>query len=44
VRQRESVIGGRGFLLGDDGSAARIGADAVRAALRAHDGLGPRRR
>jgi glucosamine kinase len=41
VRGRESVIGGRGFLLGDDGSAARIGADAVRAALRAHDGLGP---
>ena len=41
VEGRESVIGGRGFLLGDDGSAARIGADAVRAALRAHDGLGP---
>ncbi len=41
VRGRETVIGGRGFLLGDDGSAARVGADAVRAALRAHDGLGP---
>ncbi len=41
VRGREIVIGGRGFLLGDDGSAARVGADAVRAALRAHDGLGP---
>ena len=41
VGGRESVIGGRGFLLGDDGSAARIGADAVRAALRAFDGLGP---
>ncbi len=41
VGGRESVIGGRGFLLGDDGSAARIGADAVRAALRAHDRLGP---
>jgi glucosamine kinase len=41
VQGRETVIGGRGFLLGDDGSAARVGADAVRAALRAHDGLGP---
>jgi glucosamine kinase len=41
VRGRETIIGGRGFLLGDDGSAARVGADAVRAALRAHDGLGP---
>ncbi len=41
ARGRETVIGGRGFLLGDDGSAARVGADAVRAALRAHDGLGP---
>jgi glucosamine kinase len=38
---REIVIGGRGFLLGDDGSAARIGADAIRAALRACDRLGP---
>jgi len=35
------IIGGRGFLLGDDGSGARIGADAVRAALRAFDGLEP---
>ncbi len=41
VRAHEIVIGGRGFLLGDDGSAARVGADAIRAALRAHDGLGP---
>ena len=41
ARGRESVIGGRGFLLGDDGSAARVGADAVRAGLRGHDGLGP---
>jgi glucosamine kinase len=40
IAGREIVIGGRGFLLGDDGSAARIGADAVRAALRACDGLG----
>jgi len=36
---RETIVGGRGFLLGDDGSAARVGADAVRAALRALDGL-----
>jgi glucosamine kinase len=39
VKGRDTIIGGRGFLLGDDGAAARIGADAVRAALRAHDGL-----
>ncbi len=39
VAGKETIIGGRGFLLGDDGSAARIGADALRAALRAHDGL-----
>ena len=37
----ETVIGGRGFLLGDDGSVARVGAEAIRAALRAHDGIGP---
>ena len=41
VRGRETVFGGRGFLIGDDGSAARVGADAVRVALRAHDGIGP---
>jgi glucosamine kinase len=35
------IVGGRGFLLGDDGSGARIGADAIRAALRAFDGLEP---
>jgi glucosamine kinase len=40
VNGRQIVIGGHGFLLGDDGSAARIGADAIRAALRACDGLG----
>jgi glucosamine kinase len=38
---RTTIVGGRGFLLGDDGSAARVGADAVRAALRALDGLSP---
>ena len=37
----ERVIGGRGFLLGDDGSTARVGAEAIRAALRAYDGVGP---
>ncbi len=36
---RVMIVGGRGFHLGDDGSGARIGADAVRAAMRAHDGL-----
>ena len=37
----EHIIGGRGFMLGDDGSGARIGLDAWRRALRAHDGLEP---
>jgi glucosamine kinase len=41
VDGRETLIGGRGFLLGDDGSLARVGAEAIRAALRAHDGIGP---
>jgi glucosamine kinase len=41
VGGRETVIGGRGFLLGDDGSTARVGAEAIRAALRAYDGVGP---
>jgi len=41
VAGREAIISGRGFLLGDDGSAARVGANALRAALRAHDGLQP---
>jgi glucosamine kinase len=41
VGGRETVIGGRGFLLGDDGSTAWVGAEAIRAALRAHDGVGP---
>ena len=41
VRGTTTIIGGRGFLLGDDGAGARIGADALRAALRAHDGLEP---
>jgi glucosamine kinase len=33
------IFGGRGFILGDDGSAARIGLDALRAAMRVHDRL-----
>ena len=41
VAGKRTLIGGRGFLIGDDGSAARIGTDAVRAAVLAHDGLGP---
>ena len=41
VGGRETFVGGRGFLLGDDGSGARIGLDAWRRALRAHDGLEP---
>lgn len=41
VGGREIVVGGRGFVLGDDGSGARIGLDAWRRALRAHDGLEP---
>lgn len=39
VSGRETIVGGRGFLLGDDGSAARVGGDALRAAVRAFDGL-----
>ena len=37
----DRIIGGRGFVLGDDGSGARIGLEAWRRALRAHDGLEP---
>ena len=37
----ETIIGGRGFTLGDDGSGSHIGLDAMRAAMRAYDGLGP---
>ncbi len=36
-----TIIGGRGFRLGDDGSAARLGEAALRATLRALDGLEP---
>ncbi|RYB05066.1 hypothetical protein D3272_11460 [Lichenibacterium ramalinae] len=41
VGGREINVGGRGFVLGDDGSGARIGHEAWRRALRAHDGLAP---
>jgi N-acetylglucosamine kinase-like BadF-type ATPase len=35
------VIGGHGFLLGDEGGGFWIGREGLRAALRAHDGRGP---
>ena len=36
---RDETFGGRGFLLGDDGSGAVMGRQIWRRALRAHDGL-----
>jgi len=41
VAGKTTIIGGRGFRLGDDGSAARLGEAGLRAALRALDGLEP---
>jgi glucosamine kinase len=41
VQGKETIIGGRGFALGDDGSGSHIGLDAMRAAMRAYDRLGP---
>ncbi len=41
VAGRATAFGGRGFILGDDGSGARLGLEAWRRALRAHDGLEP---
>jgi glucosamine kinase len=41
VRAKETIIGGRGFALGDDGSGSHIGLEALRCATRAYDGLGP---
>lgn len=38
---RSVGVGGRGFILGDDGSGARLGLAALRLALRAHDDLSP---
>ncbi len=39
VAGKETIIGGRGFALGDDGSGALIGLAALRAATRAYDRL-----
>jgi glucosamine kinase len=41
IQGRETIIGGRGFALGDDGSGSHIGLDAMRSAMRAFDGLEP---
>ncbi len=41
VAGRYTILGGRGFHLGDDGSASRLGLEAARATMRAADGLGP---
>jgi glucosamine kinase len=41
VQGKETIIGGRGFALGDDGSGSHIGLDALRSAMRAYDGLAP---
>lgn len=38
---RNIAVGGRGFIMGDDGSGARLGLAALRLALRAHDDLSP---
>src|SRR5208337_4203757 len=42
VAGAETIVGGRGFALGDAGSGAQIGLGALRAATLAFDGLGPR--
>jgi glucosamine kinase len=41
VGERRIAIGGRGFMIGDAGSAARLGYDALRLAVLAQDGLAP---
>jgi glucosamine kinase len=38
---RRIAVGGRGFVIGDAGSAARLGCDALRQAVLAQDGLAP---
>lgn len=38
---RMQRLGGYGFVLGDEGSGAWIGREALRLALHAHDGIGP---
>ncbi len=40
VKGTETIIGGRGFTIGDGGSGAHIGLGALRAAMRAFDRLG----
>jgi glucosamine kinase len=42
VQGHETIIGGRGFALGDDGSGSHIGLEALRSAMRAYDGLAPK--
>lgn len=41
VNGKETMIGGHGFLLGDKGSGAWLGLEAIKAVLLAHDYLGP---
>jgi len=41
VGGKETIIGGRGFALGDDGSGSHIGLAGLRAATRAYDRLTP---
>ena len=41
VGGRETIIGGRGFTIGDGGSGSHVGLDAMRSAMRAFDRLGP---
>ena len=41
IAGKATIIGGRGFRLGDDGSAARLGEAGLRATLRALDDLEP---
>ena len=41
VDGRSHPIGGWGFEISDDGSGAQLGREALRAAVRAYDGLGP---
>lgn len=41
IAGRAVTIGGRGFIMGDDGSGARLGLEALRRAVRAADGLEP---
>jgi glucosamine kinase len=41
INGEETMIGGHGFLLGDKGSGAWLGLEAIKAMLLAHDNLGP---